>query len=65
MGACTYSAGWGCFAAKVVVSKAEAFGALGASIEAKVFGDLETASKEEEAFQGGGGVGISYNGEDH
>lgn len=41
MVACTNSAGWGYFAVEVVVFKAEALGALGASIKAKVFGDLE------------------------
>ena len=50
---------------EVVVSIAEAFGTLGASIKAEVLGDLQALPKEEEAFQGSGGVGASYDGQDH
>lgn len=46
----------------MVVSITKALGALGPSIEAKVFGDLEAASNEEEVLQGGGCVGMSCNG---
>ena len=49
-------------APEVVVSIAEASGALGASIEAEVLGDLQAHPKKEEAFQGNGGVGASYDG---
>lgn len=47
---CAYSTGW-CLglAAEVVVSKAEAVGALGDSIEPQVLDDLEATPKEEEA----------------
>ena len=65
MRACANGTGWFHLAPEVVVSIAEAFGTLGASIQAKVFGDLETASKEEEALQGSGCVGVSYYGEYH
>lgn len=34
------------------ISKAEAFGALGPSVKANVFGELETIPKQEEAFGG-------------
>lgn len=58
MGARTHSAGWGCFAAEVVAPKSEALGVLGASIETKVFWDLEEASEEDEAFQGSVDIGV-------
>lgn len=47
------------------MSKPQAFVALGASIEARVFGDVEAAFKEEEALQGGSDIGGSNYGEDH
>lgn len=46
----------------MVESKVQVFGALGASIEAEVLGDLEVFSKEEEAFQDSGGEGVSNDG---
>ena len=65
MGYCTEGAGWWFGASELVVSEAEAVGALGASVEAEVWGDLEASSEEEEALQGIGGIGSSYYGEDH
>lgn len=62
MGPCTAGAGWWFGALEWVVAEAEAVGALGASIDAEVWGDLEAFFKDQEAFEGSGGVGTANNG---
>lgn len=62
--ACTKSPGWLCFAAEVVVSKREALGELGASIEVEVFGHFQVLPEEKGAFECFSAVGVSYDGVD-
>lgn len=63
--ACTDGAGWLVLASQVVVSTAEKFGALDASIKAEVLGDLEMFPIVEKALLGRGDVGSSNDGDDN
>lgn len=59
---CNEGTGWWSFPSRVVVARAEAVGASCASIDAVIFGDLEVLAKEEEDYEGCGGIGFSHNG---
>lgn len=53
MRACIDSAGGGCFAGEMVVSNANALGAMCASVEARYFVNLSQYPKKSRAFKAG------------